>query len=180
MDNTEPYSQTYEAIFSRGFRSTLRFLLSRGASVNEAEELAQAAWVRGWEARDQLQDAARLVPWINTIAFHRLCGERRRRAKLEELGELADSSSAPVLASVDAAAAIQSCTPMDQRLLSDRFYEGMDMRHIARRHGMSAGAVRVRIHRCLAQLRARLLPAINYQAAGSCIFETDRDRRTSY
>lgn len=48
----------YAKAFETGFPATRRFLLSRGAAVEEAEEIAQAAWVRGWEFRDQLRDRA--------------------------------------------------------------------------------------------------------------------------
>ena len=39
----------YEAAYSKGYPRTIRFLLSTGVRSDLAEEIAQAAWARGWE-----------------------------------------------------------------------------------------------------------------------------------
>ena len=46
----------YAEAFQNGFGATRRFLISRGAPLEEAEEIAQAAWARGWEYCEQLRD----------------------------------------------------------------------------------------------------------------------------
>src|SRR6266699_3194921 len=58
----------YADAFQKGYSATRRFLLSRGAALDEAEEIAQAAWVRGWEYIDQLRDPAMVNFWVNSIA----------------------------------------------------------------------------------------------------------------
>src|SRR6185295_6703795 len=58
----------YADAFQKGYSATRRFLLSRGARVDEAEEIAQAAWVRGWECREQLRDPSLVGYWVNSIA----------------------------------------------------------------------------------------------------------------
>src|SRR6478736_2189333 len=58
----------YAEAFQNGFGATRRFLLSRGAALEEAEEIAQAAWVRGWEFREQLRDPGLVGFWVNSIA----------------------------------------------------------------------------------------------------------------
>ncbi|HLN26757.1 MAG TPA: sigma factor, partial [Gemmataceae bacterium] len=58
----------YAEAFENGYGATRRFLLSRGALVEDAEEIAQAAWVRGWEFRGQLRDPSRVSYWVNSIA----------------------------------------------------------------------------------------------------------------
>src|SRR5882724_880374 len=58
----------YAQAFETGYSSTRRFLLSRGAAVEDAEEIAQAAWARGWEYRDQLRDPGLVGYWVNSIA----------------------------------------------------------------------------------------------------------------
>src|ERR1700724_301441 len=58
----------YSDAFQNGYSATRRFLLSRGAGLEEAEEIAQAAWARGWEYRDQLRDPALVGFWVNSIA----------------------------------------------------------------------------------------------------------------
>src|SRR6476659_11013230 len=59
---------TYAEAFQTGFGATRRFLLSRGAALDEAEEIAQAAWARGWEYREQLRDPSMVSFWVNSIA----------------------------------------------------------------------------------------------------------------
>src|SRR5580693_7536506 len=58
----------YAEAFEAGYPATRRFLLSRGAAIEEAEEIAQAAWVRGWEFREQLRDPDLVGYWVNSIA----------------------------------------------------------------------------------------------------------------
>src|SRR6202035_4330371 len=58
----------YAQAFETGYSGTRRFLLARGAPLEEAEEIAQAAWVRGWEFRQQLRDPGLVGFWVNSIA----------------------------------------------------------------------------------------------------------------
>ena len=61
-------AQLYADAFESGFGATRRFLVSRGLAVEEAEEIAQDAWVRGWEHRDQLREPRLVGYWVNAIA----------------------------------------------------------------------------------------------------------------
>src|SRR5580692_11683026 len=54
--------------YRTGYGATRRFLLASGAAIEDAEEIAQAAWVRGWEYREQLRDPAMVGFWVNSIA----------------------------------------------------------------------------------------------------------------
>ena len=60
--------EDYATAFQTGYGATRRFLISRGAPKDEAEEIAQAAWARGWEYRDQLRDPGLVGFWVNSIA----------------------------------------------------------------------------------------------------------------
>src|SRR3984957_17276059 len=60
----------YGIAYQKGFTLTVRFLLSRGAQREYAMEVAQGAWVRGWERLHQLRDEATVVTWVNTIALN--------------------------------------------------------------------------------------------------------------
>jgi RNA polymerase sigma factor (sigma-70 family) len=139
--------------YVKGYRLTVRFLLSKGASLDLAEELAQAAWVRGWEAREQLQIDDRIVPWVNSIAYHRYCNDHRR-ARHVEFTEATDSKTPSVLAALDAGILLNLCSPLDKTLLLLRYMNGMEMKEIAAAQGLSEIAVRVRIHRSQSSLRS--------------------------
>lgn len=140
--------------YSKGFPLTVRFLLSKGANFDQAEELAQNAWVRGWEARAQLRLADRVLPWVNSIAYHRFCNDRRR-APAVELTDPA-TSGIPSDTAMDAGIVLKLCTPVEQGLLTQRYIQGMEVKEIAEARGLSEIAVRVRLHRCQRNLRARL------------------------
>src|SRR5215472_16055694 len=60
--------EDYANAFQSGYGATRRFLISRGAPTDEAEEIAQAAWARGWEYREQLRDPGLVGYWVNSIA----------------------------------------------------------------------------------------------------------------
>ena len=145
----------FATAYRNGFEATVRFLLCKGALVEEAEEQAQAAWARGWEARDQLQNLDRVLPWVNSIAFHKFCNERRRSGRHDELKETADRAAGQTktAAKIDVQNLMTHCSSVDRSLLIDRYYRGMDIREIAKRHGLSAVAARVRLHRCKKSLR---------------------------
>src|ERR1700689_1197649 len=76
--------------FEAGFSATRRFLLARGAPLEEAEEIAQAAWARGWEFRDQLRDPGFGSYWGNSSASNFF--RARFRAPLQTEMEDADAA----------------------------------------------------------------------------------------
>src|SRR5258706_7012782 len=78
----------YGLAYQKGFDLTVRFLLSRGAQREYAMEIAQGAWVRGWERLHQLRDEATVVTWVNTIALNAYRRVMRREAPTEELPEI--------------------------------------------------------------------------------------------
>lgn len=146
----------FAAAYVKGFRLTVRFLLSKGATFDQAEEVAQTAWTRGWEARGQLQLEDRVLPWVNSIAYHRLCNDHRQASRTSELNEIADGKSNSSASRVDAAILLNRCSPLDRELMVQRYIEGKEMKEIAATEGLSEIAVRVRIHRCQHSLRSSL------------------------
>jgi hypothetical protein len=48
-------TEEYGIAYKKGYIRTIRFLVRQGMSWDCAKELAQAAWVRGWERRRQLR-----------------------------------------------------------------------------------------------------------------------------
>jgi RNA polymerase sigma factor (sigma-70 family) len=139
--------------YLKGYRMTVRFLLAKGANVDVAEELAQSAWARGWEAREQLQLEDRILPWVNSIAYHRFCNDQRR-ARHVELTEITDTKVPSAAMALDAEKLLNLCSPFDKTLLMQRYVDGMELKEIAAAQGLSEIAVRVRIHRCRCCLRS--------------------------
>lgn len=149
--------EAFGIAYEKGFASTIGFLLYRGARREEAEELAQAAWARGWEARAQLKEESRVLAWVNSIAYRNLCNARRRGGRFAELMEAcaaAVSGSERVRARVDCDKLLSLCEGLDRKLMVERYVEERDMSDVAARSGMTEVAVRVRLHRCRVGLKA--------------------------
>ena len=53
--------EDYALAYKDGYSKTVRFLASTGAPMELAEEVAQAAWARGWERLSQLRHAKALL-----------------------------------------------------------------------------------------------------------------------
>ena len=140
--------------YSQGLRRTISFLLSRGTGRDVAEEIAQYAWAQGWEYCGQLRCADSLQPWINSIAYNQLCNDKRRRLRYETGVDVSDVSTPEPVNTLDFGLILKRCSPLERLLLAQRYVEGMQMKEIAKLHGLSELAVRLRIHRCRRALRS--------------------------
>ena len=77
----------YARAYQDGFPLTFRFLLSRGVGRDTAEEISQAAWIRGWERLNQLRSDEMICTWVNTIAlnlYRRAIRQERRHQVLQD------------------------------------------------------------------------------------------------
>jgi DNA-directed RNA polymerase specialized sigma24 family protein len=148
----------YAMAFQSGYGGTRRFLLARGASVEEAEEIAQAAWVRGWEHRDQLRDPGLVGFWVNSIARN-LFRARFRGPLTTPLGELNSSYTNPSytmdLDLIELRRMLDNCSRRDRALL-ERSLQGYSAEEIARGSGITSTGIRVRLLRIRRSLRERM------------------------
>ena len=156
-EGTGSASAAFAQAYVQGFPQTIKFLVKKGVSFTLAEELAQVAWVRGWEARRQLKLRDCTIAWINTIAYRRFCNHQRRIRRMAELRELPDERLREPALALDAALLLGRCSPLERALLEQRYVEGIDLREIAAAHGLSEMAVRLRLHRCRHSLRKTIL-----------------------
>jgi RNA polymerase sigma factor (sigma-70 family) len=139
-------SEEYGSAYGKGFMRTVRFLIMRGMSGDSAQELAQAAWVRGWERLAQLRDPKMVVTWINTIALNMFRTSLRHEPFLQELPEVL-IPPAVNLAAIDVERILKFCRKKDRLVLQRRYLEGHEVREIAHAHGWSETAVRIRLLR---------------------------------
>jgi RNA polymerase sigma factor (sigma-70 family) len=147
--------EQFAAAYRLGFSRTVRFLQSNGVQVELAEEIAQAAWSRGWECRAQLKNHAAIGVWVNSIAKNLLRVDYRRRKAVEELTE----DSATVDASTDSTALAEllaHCSEEDRQLLVRHYMEGWSSNELAPALGISPVSVRVRLLRIKNALRESL------------------------
>jgi DNA-directed RNA polymerase specialized sigma24 family protein len=145
----------YAQAFETGFPATRRFLQLRGAPLEEAEEIAQAAWVRGWEYRSQLRDPVLVGYWVNSIA--RNLYRARFRAPLSVPLEPAhdrEGGSIDVNA-IELNGLLRHCSHRD-RALVEKSLEGYSAEEIAKDAGITPTGIRVRLLRVRQALRRKI------------------------
>lgn len=144
----------YGVAYQRGFDLTVRFLLSRGAQREYAIEVAQGAWVRGWERLHQLRDEATVVTWVNTIALNAYRRVMRREAPAQELPEII-SPHGINLAAIDVHRILGQCRPSERDLFEQQMH-GATTEEIAKTQGVTETAIRIRLLRARRATRTRL------------------------
>lgn len=148
----------FAALFERHHATVVRVCDTRLGDIGEAEEVAQAAFVRALERIDQCTGDRRFGGWVQTIAL-RLCTDHHRshaRTRvaadpIEEVGRMAPFLTAPGPGPEDAVlagerrhhlGAVLAALPARQRrVLRERHLEGSSPAAIALAMGLSVGAV---------------------------------------
>jgi RNA polymerase sigma-70 factor (ECF subfamily) len=144
----------YGRAFEEGFHPTVRFIVSKGLPPDAAEEVAQAAWTRGWERIDQLRDRDAIKTWINTIALNILRRNTHTESRTEPLSDHAAKPDFGV-ASVELEILLDSCGPSDRVLLLHQLH-GLTTSEMARAVGVTETAVRLRLMRARRSARSLL------------------------
>jgi RNA polymerase sigma factor (sigma-70 family) len=156
----EGYGQAYQ----HGFDKTIRFLRSRGVAPDLAGDVAQAAWVKGWERLSQLRNESMVTTWVNAIAINVYRSVLRREKPTAALDHLATRAELNV-AAIDVVRILEFCTPRDRALLELQL-EGATAGEIAQKHGVTVSAVRIRLLRARRTVRfqAEKKPALPRRA----------------
>jgi len=142
--------------FETGYGATRRFLLSRGVPIDDAEEIAQAAWARGWEYRDQLRDPGLVGFWVNSIARNLFRARFRNPSPVPLDG--ADASYSIDLAELELSRLLDRCSRRDRSLL-EQSLAGYTAEEIARKEGITSTGIRVRLLRVRQALRQQIAVA---------------------
>ena len=147
----------YAEAFENGYGATRRFLMSRGAALEDAEEIAQAAWVRGWEFQDQLRDPSLVASWVNSIARN-LFLAKFRTAVPAPPGRL-DPGYCMNLEGIEVRRLLERCSRRDRQLLC-KSLEGYSAEEIAHIEGITSSGIRVRLLRIRQSLRGQMAPVV--------------------
>ena len=148
-------NEDYGKAYQKGFDRTVRFLVSRGLSYDAAQETAQAAWARGWERREQLRDPNLVLTWTNSIALNIHRTYLRREPQTQTLPELQAPPRMNV-AAIDVNRILGDCKPNDRLVLEGHYIEGYGTQELARQHGWSETAVRIRLLRARRSVQKQL------------------------
>ena len=152
-----------------------------GAS-GDAEDVVQATFLTAIEQAEKYDPDHPLKPWLTGILVRKARRSNERRARTLELGRVelppqADPAQRASLAEFTEALkrALAGLPPRYRSVLQPFLQDGEQPRDIARREGVPAGTVRVRIHRGLDLLR-KALPAGYAGAATASLAELQRVR----
>jgi RNA polymerase sigma-70 factor, ECF subfamily len=147
------FSEQYE----HGYRTTIKFLLSRGVKQDKAEEIAQAAWVRGWEKRAQLREIDLLPTWVNTIAWNLIRTSYRHEPRTEELfSSCAVVPERTVYLTLAANEVLERVKQSERIVLEAFFLQGLSIKELAEQNGWTETALRMRLHRARVAAQASI------------------------
>lgn len=148
------------AAFGRLYRawgSTVHGILLCRVSDHEAADLVQDVFETAMRRLGELREAHRFGGWLATIARNRAIDHRRKRKPVVSLQ--AEPVTNPHPARAEAIAVLRVIRTLPdayKETLVLRLVEGMTGPEIALKTGLTAGSVRVNLHRGMKMLRAKL------------------------
>jgi RNA polymerase sigma-70 factor (ECF subfamily) len=156
----------------------LAFRVARGFAdldADDVDDVVQEAFVRGFKNLGRLQDPARFVAWLLTIARNRaLTRLARRKTGAELREELEQEIDAHAVAEVDPGEASREAELAVVRRVIEELPEGaeketvrlfylegeLSAREIAQRLGVGKSAITMRLERFRAKVKRRILAEV--------------------
>ncbi|MEX1125445.1 MAG: sigma-70 family RNA polymerase sigma factor [Acidimicrobiia bacterium] len=167
----------FEEIWTEYRLQILAYCLRRAAPTH-AEDACNEVFMVAWRRIDEIPRPPKTVPYLYGIAGKVVSNHRRafhRRSRLDE--KLSNLGVAPATDPVDlvvqntedqrVAAAVRNLKPKDQEIVMLHAWEDLSHEEIAEITGMTAGAVRQRIHRSYQHLARVLEPSLDRQPNNS-------------
>jgi len=158
--DTEAFRALVEKYQDRVFALARRMVGDR----EEAEEVAQDAFLRAWRALPRFRADARFSTWLYRIAYRRACdaaaslgGRRHRERGLEMAESIADPAPAAGPSGGEELERLVASLPEAQRAAITLFYyQDRSLGEVARILGLPEGTVKTHLHRARAALRRAL------------------------
>jgi RNA polymerase sigma factor (sigma-70 family) len=140
-------------------RRWCRRVAVRCAGPEMADDIAQEAALRAWRRRDSCRDPAQPWAWLAQITRNEAIRHAARRR--EAASDVPDLAGAPepaesVLPRLALDDALSGLGELDRRLLRLHYELDVGVAALADLCGLSPGAVRVRMHRARATVRAAI------------------------
>ncbi len=146
--------EAFAELYRRFHRAVHGVVLAR-ASFRDAADLVQDTFALALERLPQLAEPAAFPGWLLAIARNRAIDHVRAQKPTDELADIpvAPARRAEV---AQVLAALRALPDAYQETLILRLVEGLTGPEIAAQTGLSAGSVRVNLHRGMKLLRERL------------------------
>lgn len=157
----------------------------------EAEDVTQEAWVRAFEHLDQFARRASFATWVTKIALYEAYARARRRGRVVEMDAMDEPEREAIVreepeetvqeqrvlageARQVLEAEISALAPDYRTVVMLRDVQGLDTAETADVLGISAAAVKVRLHRARAMLRKGLTHRFGAAARSAFAFDGGR------
>jgi RNA polymerase sigma-70 factor (ECF subfamily) len=155
-------ARSYEQLL-RELAANLRAMAARdlarlGFGTSDIDDVVQECLLAIHLKRHTWDESRPIVPWVRAIARHKIIDGARQRSRAREvpLGGQADATPDPAKPLAVQATAIERCLddlpPRQRDVVAMLALEGESVGGTARKLKISAGAVRVALHRGLAAL----------------------------
>src|SRR5919201_1502515 len=175
----------FELVMRRYNQRLFRVLRAVLRDDAEAEDVLQEAYVRAYAHLDQLERPERLASWLTHIAVHEAKARLRRRARVVDLKEVtlravrseaADPEQETLGRQLQRvlASAVDELPVGYRTVFALRDLEGLSTAAVAESLGLSEQAVKMRLHRARAALRAGLYDRVGAAALPPFAFDGER------
>jgi RNA polymerase sigma-70 factor (ECF subfamily) len=148
---------SFEMLYAKYAPVVHAIVLGRLPAV-DADDVTQNVFITAFTKLDSLREPAAFAGWIARIARNAAADGLRARHSTEELDAeyAARATQAEAAEAARALAAIRELPEAYRETLMLRLVEGMSGPEIAERTGLTAGSVRVNLHRGMQLLREAL------------------------
>lgn len=148
--------RAFELLHERYSRMVHGILLAR-LQPADAEDLLQDVFLTAMQKLETLTDPRTFGGWVAQIARNRTVDFLRRKRPTSEIPDQLESKAAPpTLEASEVLATIRSLPEAYGETLTLRLVEGLTGPEIAAQTGLTAGSVRVNLHRGMRLLREKL------------------------
>jgi uncharacterized protein len=156
--NTSAFAELAES-----HRPRLRLLALRVVDdPDEAEDVVQEGLLHAYLGLTQLRDPKRFGGWLGAIVLNLARMTLRRRGAYQRALARAVAEPRAGLGDVDTVARVRESIELlpqhEREVVALHYVDGLSCEEVGASLGLSAGAVRVRLHRARARLRGELAP----------------------
>lgn len=155
------------AVLVRRYKDVLyRYAERMMGRPDDAEDIVQQAFVKGFQRLDRCRDPDRVGGWLFRIAVN-LCkdslkGRRRREVPLEAAGALRAEGGSPEVTTErteireEIYSALQELSPEQREAFVLKHVEGWSYEEMSERLDVSVSALKMRVHRAREELQVLL------------------------
>lgn len=143
-------------VFYRAYERTIRATLFQLVGREHLDDLAQTAFIKCWQSREQFQGGSQLSTWVVRIALNvgydhlRATGRDKGMVELEEIDANPEPDARPPEETLDERALVEEgmrcLDPPHRAVIALRYFQEFSISEIAEATGEAEGTVKSRLH----------------------------------